>query len=100
MISIQQTPPKGTNFDRSFIKTHVTEELKRKKRQNESFAPKITQNNPEVLSKSIEVTNRQGAKREEYANNSKLYNTMQRRLNENFTLNKKTMVDKNLYMSP
>ena len=47
-----------TNFDRSFMKTHITEELKRRRRQMENFAPKITQNNPALLDASIKAMHR------------------------------------------
>ena len=41
------------NYSRSFMKTGVTTELIRRRNQMEYFAPKITQNNPELLAESV-----------------------------------------------
>lgn len=88
-----------TNFDRSFLKTHVTEELKKRKKRMESFAPKITQNDPGSVSFS-KTPGHRGTKSftEDFEHESKVVKTMNRRINENFT--PKAWEQKNIYMQP
>ncbi|CAI2370097.1 unnamed protein product [Moneuplotes crassus] len=99
--SYRASPEKrSTNFDRSLLKTNVTEALIKNKKKLNNFAPKITQNNFELYSGSISPKSKHLkvlAEEDEFGS-PKVQQTMGRRLGENFT--KKPWHQKNQFMKP
>ena len=87
---------KTTNFDRSLLKSHVTEALIKKQNQLNNFAPKITQNNFESFTPNKHSKSHR--KNSIDFHESKVEQTMSRRLGENFT--DKPWHQKNQYMRP
>ena len=89
-----------TNFDRSLIKSNVTDYMIRKKRQFEYFAPKITQNDPKVHDNADELAYKVSDQLfQDRRVNSKVAKTMGRRFKENFNIGKDHNI-KNMYMQP
>jgi hypothetical protein len=90
---------KKTNFERSLMRTYVTDAMIKKKEHMNRFASKITQNNPELVSTSL-TRNQVRAKSmsgQDFGQ-SKLLQTMKRRLGENST--NKSWHQENQHMTP